>query len=312
MKWIRISALAVIGYTLLRLGLLGYLFVFDSFNQLNPFHHGDQALWYLVWYWLPLLVGFIFAVSISSRFLLKIGYLFLPLLLVSTIIGGSLNMQYWGYAFRRPPVIQDIKEARTLLSLTYIEKRLEEETFLIFQDSFVQERLHARKQPYEFPGERVFMCLEDYCHIFDWYDKYHDPSQKISQDTLNMISSLILQSGILELPEGPYFEEANRLSGHVLELQKPDGEIFYYVTVESEQIANDHYAYYEFLIPQKHPIKVSESQMFFHDFAGYEYTEYGLFAPFVDGVLLILSIVLFLLWKGMILLRASLARRNSF
>ena len=84
---------------------------------------------------------------------------------------------------------------------------------------------------------------------------------------------------------------------------KKDYDIkYYFVTINSGQLENDHYPIYEFLIENNRIVK---KQKYFYDVAGIEGAEYSLLAPIAETAVLILSIILLGIYKLIFKLRKN-------
>lgn len=274
---------------------------------------------------LPIILGILFAFAIKSKFINDLGKFFLPLLIISSIIGYGFNKNYWGYIIKRPSVFSELKNSTEILSITRASKTFDKNKYQISRDTVEFKKFGYFLDLYYKDFERPFMQFEALGYIGNLpsYKKIvNNQKLKLTDKELREINDLIVKSSFLEKPENGYEEYGNNLSIQVIEfatnpevdylisenienIENPLFEYddkYFFVTVKSGQLSNDHYPIYEFLIEKG---KIVKQQKYFYDVAGIEGAEYSRLAPIAEGLILILSIILFGIYKLVFWLRKN-------
>ncbi len=267
------------------------------------------------------------AQKISSKFLTDLGKFFLPLLVILTITGYGFNKSYWGYIIKRPSVFNEVKNTNEVLSITRLEKKFDERQFKILTDSISYKKYDYLPDLYYSNFERPYLVFENMPNrgnLWRYEEVANDKNLKLSISEVNKIQTLIINSSFLESPEEGYEERGNRYDIQIVEFvtsdesnttivptnksisqRKPSLEFedkFLLVSMKSGELSNDHYPFYEFLIKNDQIIK---KQKYFYDVAGIEGMEYSMLAPIAEIAVLILSLIIFGIYKLIIKLRKT-------
>src|SRR5690606_14718080 len=88
------------------------------------YHYSDSITWYVLMFGLPSFIGITFYFGIKKKIIAKgikilFGFIFI-LQLAFTIISATKNLEYWGYAFKRPTVFKEIASANTILQCSKV------------------------------------------------------------------------------------------------------------------------------------------------------------------------------------------------
>lgn len=275
----------------------------------------NDVFWYSLFYFIPIILSILLALLIKRKqTFIKVGQIFIFLLLAITISGSIANKKYWGYYFKRPSIFNEVKNANELLSITEFEKtkagyKKVEDTTLLINNKIVTDFYYFN---YERP---IFAMLSEgnsVGNLIDWKEIYKSPKTKISDIELNKIETLLSKSKFIDSPEKGY-EKHNITKGIVIEfvtnndrkttlVSVSDNRTprlsydrkYFYVIVSSGQISNDHYGNFEFLIENN---KVIKKNKFYHDLAGIEGMEYPIAAPLLEFLALLITLILFLIIK---------------
>ena len=170
----------------------------------------------------------------------------------------------------------------------------------------------------------VFENMRNRGNLWSYEDVANDKDLKLSISEVNNIQTLIINSSFLESPEEGYEERGNRYDIQIVEFvtsdesnttivptnksvsqRKPSLEFenkFLLVSMKSGELSNDHYPFYEFLIKDDQIIK---KQKYFYDVAGIEGMEYSILAPIAEIAVLVLSLILFGIYRLIIKLRKN-------
>lgn len=274
----------------------------DLSDQLN-YNYSTSFYWYSLMFALPLFASLLLSLKLKSKYLKQIGIFLLPFLISATIFLGYLNKNEWGYWFKRPSVFQELKKAKTIISISNITKANGEENFKIDTETENSRELRGRKNLYYGNLDRPIMIFEDN----SWLQpdlKNHlsiaaDLSPKINRENLEILTKTFLNSEILSAPSNKhYFERANRFRGKVIEFITTENKSYYHLGLTSGEISNDHYPYYEFLIERSKTKKILKNQTYFYDIAGIEGLEYGTLIGIIEFAGLLGIIVFVVLFNG--------------
>ncbi|MBN2891891.1 MAG: hypothetical protein JXL97_08495 [Bacteroidales bacterium] len=136
LKIVKLILKTSIFYSILRffmLVIIGSSNLYDFFH----FHFSNDLAWIFLTIIFPLFTSIVLSYKLNSKFLTDLGKLFLPLLIIISIIGYGFNKNNWGYIIKRPSVFSEVKNANELLSITRLEKQFDRSQFKILSDSIV-------------------------------------------------------------------------------------------------------------------------------------------------------------------------------
>lgn len=278
------------------------------------FHYSNSGIWYCIWFVVPILASVSIATKLQAKFTRQVGIILLPLLIIGTIVGGYLNYEYWGYPFRRPTVFSEIKDAKSINSITAIRRQSNEVRFSTYVDSTLTERLFGREDMYYGNLDRPIMAFLDRANmnggLYDWYEISIDPDKKTTDSELSQISNLLTKSKLLIEPNQSYEESGNRFTGRVIDFRTTNGQEYYHATLKSGEVSNDHYPLYEVLMRKSGAsIEIVKSQHFYTDFAGVEGMEYANIASFFEAIALLCLGLIVLIVNG---IRLILEKKKSY
>lgn len=263
----------------------------------------NDITWYLLNFICPIIISLLIAIILHGKTkVFNLGYYFLPILVILSLVGGFINYQYWGYFSKRKSVFSELKNANEILSIT--------QTDSLYNDSLLFSYIKLNPEYYYYTSERPFIAMLENGHsrgnISDYQAIYKSKKAKFSATEIVNFQQQIKASKFIDKPENGYEKFSNGFNGLFIEfttskvkniiisstkekLRKPQLEydcIYTYVIIESSEISNDHYAVYEFLFQDN---KIVKKQKFYFDIAGLEYIEYPTLAPFIEILLLVIT-----------------------
>src|SRR5699024_4788092 len=197
-----------------------------------------------------------------------------------------------------------------ILSITEANKKFDNSVFELSHDTIKYYDHDYFLDLYYKGFERPFMqfsALGQRGNLYQYKDIAKNSALKIPKEELKAIETLILKSGFLIKPDEGYEEYGNSLNIQIIEFTTSKGQgylinqktedrtkpifdydnKYYFVSINSGQLENDHYPIYEFLIEKN---KILKKQRYFYDVAGIEGLEYSLLAPIFEITILILSL----------------------
>ncbi|MCF6297461.1 MAG: hypothetical protein L3J08_05695 [Flavobacteriaceae bacterium] len=291
-KPINILLNASIYYVVFRF-LIWFVFILNrNLAETVNYHYSNSLFWYFIWFVFPILTAILIPVKFQIQFLKQVGSILLPILLVGTLLIGSLNNDYWGYWYKRPTVFNELKEVASIISITDIKKQYDQENFSIEIDTSATKKLYGRENLYYGNFDRPIMTFLDNAPInpslFYWFKITKDTTKKIKKPELLSITNAILKNGFLKQPKLGYEKSGNRFNGKIIEFKTNKDNSFYHIALKSGETENDHYPFYEILINTKNLSKIIKKQIFYTDVAGIEGFEYTNLAGLVEFLVLII------------------------
>jgi hypothetical protein len=301
-KTIDILIYSATGFTIAH-GLLSFLMTINRQLYDNiSLHYSDSLTWYFIFFFVPLLAGLTFYLWLKNKYISKglkilFGSLFI-LQLAFTLTASIMNYKYWGYAFKRPPVFNEILCADKVLTCSRVSNidstgikplHVVEDTTKSLDD------LYGRKDFYYGTSDRIFMVFQDRAHInghlYDFPKIYNNPELKASKDHLFSIDKQIKESNLVDKGEKNW-DTSGQLNGIVTEFVTEDNTKYIFAGLSGGQVSNDHYPKYEFLFAVKNnQYELIKKQRFYTDVAGIEGLEYANIAPFFSLLLTAIGLV---------------------
>ena len=287
-KVFKILINASVYYVLVR--ILFSVFGVFIFGRLSMDYSGN-LLFYFVWIGVPIIISILISIKLHKKYVEYTGILLLPVLLVSTLLMGKYNNDYWGYWYKRPAVFSEVKKASSIISITDIKKSPEREDFTI-KYSKPSKELSGREDMYYGNLDRPLMVFEDKGDALnDWFDVANDSSNVINDVDLLSITNTVLNSNLLVGPQSDsdydtYIKGAKEFKGKIIVFKTEDQASFYHLALQGGQVSNDHYPIYEFLINKNDKNTIVKNQLYFIDFAGIEGFEYAFIGAFIEFILL--------------------------
>jgi hypothetical protein len=328
-----VGGISVLLYTLCTCLLLIYQFHALSLFDHIAYHHTNSEFWVMLWVIFPgalsLAVGILLFQwihrfqqrkawnqfwSFINLFFRTYAVLFLFIFAFNVIS----NKSSWGYFVARPSLHRHVRNAETILTITPVSTISTEQgkTFAIRSDEGKYHQkdkcLYGRRDPYYGNTDRIFMAFQDrashYPDLYGWFEVYHDMTQKLAEQQLQILYQKIVQTGKLVQSE-PGYPDGDEVHGNLVEFLDTHERKWIYAGVGTAQIENDHYAFYEVIFSlnantNEWEPEVISFQKFFYDVAGMEGVEFNFF-PFLGVGGLLLS---FLLSGGGMLARYGLEK----
>jgi hypothetical protein len=268
------------------------------------YHYSDNIIWYVMMFGLPLILGIAFYLGIKRgrnakgiKILFGIIFIFQ---LVFTIISAIKNIDYWGYAFKRPTVFKEIESANKILQcskvINYDSTGLKPLYVLIdttskFENSF------GRKDPYYDNVGRAFMVFQynsySYGGLYDFLDIYYDTTKNLPVNELESIDKQIQKSGIVVKGEQKFeYDHLGQFEGVITKFKATDNKTYIFAGLNGREVSNDHYPFYEFLFVEKNEkYNLIKKQIYYTDLAGIEGLEFANILPLFSLLLTIAGIV---------------------
>ena len=263
-------------------------------------HYSDSFTWYFIFFLVPLLAGLTFYFWLKNKYISKglkilLGSL-LMLQLAFTVTASIMNYNYWGYAFKRPAVFNEIQKADKVLTCSpisniYLDSAGIKPFHVVIDTTKSMDNLYGRKDFYYGISDRIFMVFEDRAHInghlYDFPKIYNNPDLKTSKNILKNLERQIQESNLIDIGVTP-----GQLNGIVTELITVDNAHYIFVGLQGGEVSNDHYPHYEFLFVEKNNYyELIKKQRFYTDVAGIEGLEYANIAPFFSLLLTAIGLV---------------------
>ncbi|RZK50063.1 MAG: hypothetical protein EOO87_19475 [Pedobacter sp.] len=281
-------------------GLLTTLLLFNrqSYNNII-FHHSESLTWYFIFFLMPLLAGIAFYFwlknkSISKAYKIIFGSI-LILQIGFTITAAVMNSNYWGYAFKRPTVFDEIFIPKKLLSYSTVATDVTDRKSLsVTTDILSGKNFYPGDEfYYSIPG-RIEMIQHDLTYIvgysFGHTVQYNNPVLELSENRLENIYGQIKATNFIDPGEDGY-NTADELSGFAAEFLAVDNSKYLLTGLKGRQVSNDHYPYYEFLFTEiDGQYKLIKKQKFYTDVAGIEGLEYANIAPAFSLLLTVIGL----------------------
>ncbi len=299
-KTIDILIYTATGFTIAQ-GLLSFLTVGNrQLYDTISLHYSDSLTWYFIFFLFPLLAGLTVYFWLKNKYIFKgLKILFGSLLilqLVFTVTASIMNYNYWGYAFKRPVVFNEILKADKVLTCSpisniYLDSAGIKPFHVVIDTTKSKDNLCGRKDFYYGISDRIFMIFQDRAHInghlYDFPKIYNNPDLKTSKIILKNLERQIQESNLIDIGA-----TQGQLNGIVTELVTVDNANYIFVGLHGGEVSNDHYPNYEFLFVEKNnQYELIKKQRFYTDVAGIEGLEYANIAPFFSLLLTAIGLV---------------------
>lgn len=286
-------------------GLL-FLMIITNRNLYSTlsYHYSDNITWYVLMFGLPLVVGLAFYYwakkkTISKSIKILFGFVFI-LQLSFTIISATKNLDYWGYAFKRPTVFKEITHANTILECSKVSNYDStglKSLYVVIDTTENFENLFGRKDPYYGNVDRPFMVFQDNSNrhgdLYDFANVYYDTTKNLLPNELDNLDAQIRKTGIIDKGEQKFnYDHLGQLNGVVTKFRTDDNKTYIFAGLRGREVSNDHYPFYEFLfVKENENFNLTRKQKYYTDFAGIEGLEYANLAPIFSLMLTVIGIV---------------------
>lgn len=296
-KIVRVLISASVIYVFCRVLLWGGLLFDRGTSDMVNYHYASTAIWYCLWFVLPIVLSLIIGYNLHSLFICKAGTVLLPLVIVITIVGGNINHHYWGYSFRHPAVFSEVQNATHLFSIADIEKSSGQQAFSLVPGTATGQLFYACDDWYYANLDRSLSALRERGVVVPPHAAARSSAFVITARELQRVGQIIMGSGFLLTPAKGYEKRGKSYEGKILAFMT-DTKVYCYVYITSGEIENDHYPFYEFLLDISGNYSIVKKQRYFTDVAGFERLEYCNLAPIVEFLALLGSIGVGLLWSA--------------
>jgi len=286
------------GFTIAH-GLLSFLIILNhKLFETITFQYSESLTWYFIFFLVPLLAGIAFYLGLKNIYLPRgfrmLLWIILILQLSFTIISSVLNYNYWGYAFRRPTIFNEVFNADKVLSGSKIYTKISTgiaSYFVVIDSTELLEGLLGRTNLYYGKIDRIFMAFQDKSSEKPSLNDFPKINQKASKIYLNSVFKQIYESGIIDKGEKDW-DTTRQINGIVTEFVTKDKDKYLFAGLSGGQVSNDHYPFYEFLFIEKdNRYKLIKKQRFYTDIAGIEGLEYAIIAPFFSLLLTVIGLI---------------------
>lgn len=288
------------GFTVIH-GLLSFLILGNKalYNNIS-LHYSDNITWVSIFFLAPGLGGLCAYLWLKNKSITKNIKTLLSLLfflqIAFTGTATIINYNYWGYAFKRPGVFNEILNAESILSCSqvYTTDSTRNSPLLVILDTTESiDNLYGRKDIYYGTSDRVLMAFQDRAYLngnlYGIPEIYNNPELKASDTLLLTLKKQIAESWQNDNHEKNW-ETPTQFIGILIEFLSFDKSKYIYAGLQGGQVSNDHYPFYEFLFEEKNNrIELIKKQKFYTDFAGIEGFEYANIAPFFSLLLTIIG-----------------------
>ena len=189
------------------------------------------------------------------------------------VVSIAFSKVYWGYFFRRPTVLEELKEiteVSSIIPVTTEQTSAGEYRFALNPDFSIAESIaYAEEDPYYNLDERILIYL-DQNHLLP--DKMASSLGPYAD-----LYDLLPETGLLAKAQDGY-TSAGLLRGVIVEARSRTGSEFVFLSATGGQVSNDHYPCYEMAFqsdPQSGQLTFVRGQRFFFDVAGIEGVTWG-------------------------------------
>jgi len=192
---------------------------------------------------------------------------------IAALAGGGLLYDYWGYMWFKPPVPAEIREASRVVHVTPLKNTndtpdctLERDPEYSIQKGITFERSRAHLWDKREAAERMLVVLED--RSLSPAAATPDPAL-IPADLYRELR----EKGVV-LPGDRGYERGRCVWGLAIEVADAGGRATLVVGLNGNEIANDHYPYYQATLSRPGAIwRVIGSQTIYSDLAGIEFLQ---------------------------------------
>ena len=286
-------------------GLLAIIIITNrNLYSTISFHYSDNITWYVFIFGLPIIAGLAFYFWIKNRNVLKgVKILFGAVFIIQisfTIISTTKNSNYWGYAFKRPTVFNELSSAETILESSRVSNYDStgiQSLYVVLDKTDIFGYEVGREDPYYGNIDRPFMVFQDNSHInadlYDFLQVFGDTNKNILHNELLCIDNQIQNSRLIDKGEQKnHYDYLGQLNGIVTKFKTTDNKIYIFAGFDGREISNDHYPFYEFLfIKDGDNYKLIKKQKYYTDVAGIEGLEYANIAPIFSLLLSIIGVI---------------------
>lgn len=190
---------------------------------------------------------------------------------LSLVVSLIWSYLMWGYAFRRPPILSEVRRLKSVASVVPCKSASDVNGHLIA----IPDLKYDLNEQLEFGRHDSYYCLEQ--RVLLELDRRGTLPAVVSAD-LTVFPDLhrrLSESGALAASSGGY-DSAKGLRG-VIVGDLADGLRVVVIAAQGGEVSNDHYPYYELAFGASHAgdrLAYLNGQRFFYDVAGVEGLEW--------------------------------------
>jgi hypothetical protein len=191
-----------------------------------------------------------------------------------------ISRSYWGYYFRRPPLLPEANGIREVKAVIPVKTKKHDsgECFMTVDNDFslVERMSYAEDDPYGCLEERILLDLKR--------KNLLPRGCSLDLGDLSGMYQLIASSGVLATSEKGYSSSDN-LWGVVVDGLDGAGGRLLFVGLMGAEVSNDHHPYYELIFREsagKNGWTFLRGQRFFYDVAGIEGLEWYAIWPMLS------------------------------
>ncbi|EMN78926.1 hypothetical protein [Leptospira interrogans] len=192
------------------------------------------------------------------------------------------SQSHWGYFLSRPSIPNSIKKVKRLVSELSLEPNIFPACNLKSKDRDWQ-LTSSKRFDYDTTQDRIEYFLDNISISLNqeetnWRKALNKTSFRLNISKGIKIHDFIQKNYTFEKPEAGYNRVCPFSAVDIFEFIDFDGNKIYYVGYSTNQLSNDHYAYYEFIIyKNENGYQIKQSNRFFYDVAGIEGLEFPYF-----------------------------------
>ena len=236
---------------------------------------------------------------IVARILSPTDYgLYAPIVIAiaASLAGGVLlSFYYWHYPFAQPSVLASLRELRSVDQLCWVEGLKSE----MHPTPGVPIAYFPPSSKLNWNTPTELAAVDRIMAEFGKHKVAIRSTEPISPGLLGSMWKAAEHSGLLVAGE-PSYPDTKSLRGHIGIARRRDGNRFAFAALIGREQSNDHYPYYEFVVPlDRGELSIEKSQWFFVDIAGLEGANWFGFSILSFIVVLPIAVVLqsMLIWR---------------
>lgn len=176
--------------------------------------------------------------------------------------GGVISKMYWGFAFTRPAVDRRVRDARGVQTYTHVslfnDQSGPRKIPQSLPDEMDIERAKTSANGHYFLQERVADALRD-------RQLLRPTPATMPVEQLDSIPAIVVKTGRLDPSDAGNWRQMT-----VVEFSGPNDEPLLFVGGTSDSVANDHFAFYEFVFTNDSRHVLLSTNRFYYDSGGLE------------------------------------------
>jgi hypothetical protein len=214
---------------------------------------------------------------------------------IAFLVSITISKSYWGYFFKRPPLLQEAREIKSVTAILPVKTELinpgQHQFVADVEYSFSNRIAQAQADPYYCLQARILIELDNKKLL------PATPATAISE--LPQLYAMVQNSGMLAQSEEGY-HSSEQMYGVIVDGIAPSGDRLLFLGLTGASVSNDHHPYYELLFTggsQGTQLSFKRGQRFFYDVAGIEGMEWYVMWMPLSILSIVLGFVVLTLWK---------------